>query len=326
MRLLTRNTRSLLALVALATVAISACGDDGVRPVVGNAQLSGERIAFESNRDGDWDIYDVFADGSRLRQLTSNGARDTDPTWSPDGSDIIFTSDFLEGAVQTRRVEVDGKFEFQDFEVTGEPEIFSVDTGDRTIRPLTDNLIAVDGGPTWSPDGSLVAFHSDLKESGVFEIYTMSPDGSSLKQLTNLGGTSWKPSWSPGGRHLVFSNLSDSWAIYSIGADGTELTEIEGAGAGWQPSWSPNGEQITFSSNRDGTWVIYSMTPDGSAVTALTEVGFDSTNPVWSPTGDRIAFASTRNGAREIFIMDAAGGNVSAIGQDGVPADWVDIP
>ena len=61
-------------------------------------------------------------------------------------------------------------------------------------------------------------------------------------------------------------------------------------------------------------------------MTALTEVGFDSTNPVWSPTGDRIAFASTRNGAREIFIMDAAGGNVSAIGQDGVPADWVDIP
>ena len=54
---------------------------------------SGQRVAFMSSRDGDWEVYAINMDGSGLKQLTNNGARDGLPTWSPDGKSIAFVSD-----------------------------------------------------------------------------------------------------------------------------------------------------------------------------------------------------------------------------------------
>jgi Tol biopolymer transport system component len=53
----------------------------------------GQRIAFASDRDGDWDVYIMNADGSGLRRMTANPSTDAQPVWLPDGQHIAFRSD-----------------------------------------------------------------------------------------------------------------------------------------------------------------------------------------------------------------------------------------
>ena len=87
----------------------------------------GRRIAFESNRDGDWDIYTMRPDGTDVRQLTADDAWDRDPAWSPDRTWIAFASDR------------DGDF-----------EIYTMRSDGTDVRQLTADD-AWDRNPAWSP-------------------------------------------------------------------------------------------------------------------------------------------------------------------------------
>ncbi len=73
-------------------------------------------------------------------------------------------------------------------------------------------------------------------------------------------------------------------------------------------SWAA-GEKITFHSQRDGNREIYSMDPDGSNQTRLTNNTFTDGEPTWSPGGSRIAFNTNRDANTEIYVMDADGSN-----------------
>jgi Tol biopolymer transport system component len=101
----------------------------------------GTRIAFSSNRDGDFDIWVMNADGSDQRRVQNHPETDTSPTWSPDGTQIAFDSD--------RDTPAGGG---------GVNEIY-VATLDGRERPVTD-LEAFAGSPAWAPDGSAIAYYS----------------------------------------------------------------------------------------------------------------------------------------------------------------------
>jgi dipeptidyl aminopeptidase/acylaminoacyl peptidase len=116
------------------------------------------KIAFHSNRDGNWEIYVMNEDGSNQTDLTNNPACDAYPAWSPDGSKIAFTSDR------------DGNYEIY---------VMNAD-GSKQTR-LTNNT-ASDVGPVWSLDGSKIFFGSD--RGGNWEIYVMNSDGSNQTVLT----------------------------------------------------------------------------------------------------------------------------------------------
>ena len=112
----------------------------------------GSKIAFSSNRDGNYELYTMDPDGTRLLRLTNNSGSDESPDWSPDGLRIAFIS-FREGNVDIYTTDPDGK---------------------NQVRLTTDTH--PDSNPAWSADGSKIAFDSYRDDN--YEIYTMDADGS----------------------------------------------------------------------------------------------------------------------------------------------------
>jgi Tol biopolymer transport system component len=132
----------------------------------------GTRILFQSNRNGNYEIYVADADGENLRRLTDNPGPDYTPDWSPDGRHIVFVSERF----------------------NGNPEIYVMDADGANVRRLTETN-AANNHPDWSPDGKRIVFSS--RRSGDQEIYVMDADGGSVERLTNSPGNDWFPAWRP---------------------------------------------------------------------------------------------------------------------------------
>ena len=250
------------------------------------------RIAFSSDRDGNWDIYVMNADGSGVTRLTEHPEVDWGPDWSPDGQLIAFSS-------------------YRD----GESDIYVINADGSGVTQLT-NHPEFDGYPAWSASGEQIAFSS--ARDGDSDIYVMNADGSGVTQLTNHPEYDGDPAWSPDGRRITFMSGRDVNAdtvetgdIYVMNADGSGVTRLtEHPNGDRDPDWSPGGQQIAFSSSRDGDSAIYVMNADGSGVRQLTDTPGQDGSPAWSPGGRQIAFSSSRDGDWNIYVMNADGSGV----------------
>ena len=264
------------------------------------------RIAFASDRDGNWEIYVMDVDGGNPRNLTNDRNDDRDPSWSPDGKRIVFFSN-RDGHV------IDGR---------PTSDIYVMDADGGNPQNLTNDRND-DRFPSWSPDGKRIAFVSDRDgPPRYFDIYVMDADGGNLQRLTSDPRDDRNPSWSPDGERIVFgarreghfeTKFAVTYEIYVMDADGGNQQRLtENRKNDWEPSWSPNGERIAFASDRKGDLVnieIYVMDADGGNQQRLTENRKNDWQPSWSLDGERIAFVSDRDGNSEIYVMDADGGN-----------------
>ena len=251
------------------------------------AELSGQ-IVFQSDRDGDWEIYVMNADGSNLRQLTHNDAADEYPVWSPDGRKIAFKSNR------------DGNF-----------EIYIMGADGRRQSRLTTHP-ANDADPAWSPDGTRLAFHSDRVSN--LEIYLMNADGSGQEeQFTNTIGKNGLAAWSPDGEKLAYTgNRYMGWNVYVTTLDQTEDVRLTDGHGACRPDWSPDGQYLAYVSQKaDGKGDIWVMKPDGSdPVQLTTDAEQYDYYPEWSPDGKYLAYAKTpdkKRGNWEIYVMTADG-------------------
>ena len=229
--------------VAIIGVGVYGCNKEGLKEedTVKLIALEDElykqtKIAFQSYRDGNFEIYIMNADGSEPTRLTNDSADDVMPSWSPDGKKIAFQS--------TR----DGNFEVY---------IMNAD-GSKQTR-LTNNP-AFDCMPSWSPDGKKIAFsserdgHTDLYVKT--DVYVMNTDGSKQTRLTN--NSAMCSSCSPDGEKIAFYSLvkdgneekdngeEATWwyelnmEIYIMNPDGSEQTNLTNNSAyDGYPSWSP---------------------------------------------------------------------------------------
>ena len=165
-------------------------------------------------------------------------------------------------------------------------------------QPVLERLTtdpATDFDPTWSPNGSQIAFRS--QRDGNDEIYIMNSDGSCQVNLTNDPADDWAPAWSPDGTKIAFAHFFDGNSFSDIAVmntDGSGLQRLT-TSHGEYPAWSPDGTRIAFTSVRDGNYEIYVMDADGTDQTRLTDDPAYDMSPVWSPDGRQIAFDTQRD-------------------------------
>ncbi len=246
---------------------------------------SGPLLAFESDQDGDREIYVADPSGRSRWRLTHDPGQDWAPHWSPDSQLLAFVSDR-----------------------TGFMDIFTMDRFGHNPANLTQNA-AMDSGPVWSPDGQRIAFDSDME--GSVDVFVMAADGAGLINLTKHPAFDGDPSWSPDGQWIVFESDRDgNYEIYRLpSAGGPAQAMTTSSGREFAPVWSPDGAAIVFECQRDGDEICV-MAADGSGLRRLTTDDVADKQPSWSPDGQQIIWAREgRTGDWDLFVMDADGQN-----------------
>ena len=246
----------------------------------------GAEIAFQSDRDGDSEIFTMIADGKKQIQLTRNTASESYPDWSPDGTRIAFS---------TNR--------------EGDWEIYVMNADGTGQAPLT-SVARDDWNPSWSPDGKKIAFVSERE--GNSRIYVMNADGSDQQKLTadlDVDDVDTSPSWSPDGTRIAFvGGPEDEAYIDVVSTDGSGRVRLTDSEMDYGPSWSPDGTQLLFASDRDGDADLYAMEAHGANPRRLPVSGRgDEWWPQLSPDGDTLAFVSDRDGTTQVHVAPADG-------------------
>lgn len=265
----------------------------------------GTRIAFQSNRSGDFEIYVVNTDGTGLTRLTSSDGLDLHPSWSPDSRRIVFAS--------ARNGNM--------FSAAGTLQLYAMDADGGNVVRLTSNA-RNDYAPEWSPDGSRITFLSDRE--GPPEVYTMGADGSAQASLTGhlrkARRERGNPHWSHDGARIVFDSdlgTDRSYHVVSIRPDGTDFRQVTRTEVDvFFPTPSRDGRWLAFGQLVDGDWEIMVSRADGTEAVNITRTPGPDFWQSWSPDGTQLAFASRRSGHYELYIMNRDGSNVRRIAID----------
>jgi Tol biopolymer transport system component len=239
------------------------------------------KIAFDTNRDGgDFEIYVMDASGANQTRLTNQAGQDSTPSWSPDGTKIVFVS------------ARDGNF-----------EIYSMNADGSSQTRLTTNG-ASDVTPMWSADGTKIAFATN--RDGNFEVYTMNANGTSPTRLTNNSALDSDPAWSPNDDKIAFlTNRDGNQEIYTMNTDGTGQTNFSNDPSfnNAKPDWAPDGDFIAYEREFGPTDhdVLYRPFPSGTQA-AIAGSTLDELLPGWAPDDSAVVFAHNSGGDFEICV------------------------
>ncbi|HEY6584811.1 MAG TPA: DNRLRE domain-containing protein, partial [Gaiellaceae bacterium] len=210
----------------------------------------GTKIAFESNRSGNYDIWAMNADGTGQTNLTNVAGNDVSAAWSPNGSRIAFDSDR-----------------------TGNRDVFTMLANGTDQINLTASSPGLDTDPDYSPDGARILFVSDR---GPFtSVWTMDTGGGSTVNVTSASIYDADPSWSPDGSHIVFTRDAggQTFNLWTARADGTaklRLTDASGGQRNSFPDWGSRPAEQTVTLEPVADTFVRAGDPDTAHGTATT--------------------------------------------------------
>lgn len=176
--------------------------------------------------------------------------------------------------------------------------------------------------PTWTPDGTTIAYIGMDSNYNAQAIYTINAGGGTESRFfaargnESFRGLAWGKTW------IAFvSNLTGAHEIWRLNSDGSGPMQLTNDNReNGSPAWSPDGKSLAYYSKQaDGSYQIMVMNADGSDKRKLTNTA-NNWSPTWSPDGNWIAFASSRGGRLDVYIMDKNGNNVQPL-TDKFPAE-----
>lgn len=246
----------------------------GVLPVFARSPKTA-KIAFSSNRDGNWEIHLINPDGSEPVNLTQHPMGDIGPVWAPMGNEILFRSNR-----------------------DGEWDLYLMDANGANVQKVFEEL-ASRSSPSWAPDGETIAYSRD----GI--IYTATRDGKNVEEVTS----GLYPAWSPDGQWLAF--VLPPPGQFGLGLYNFQ-TRIKQMILGnprrpflKSPTWTPDSTKLAFFWHNPEDWIqptVYVLNRDGSGLNLVLKPSppFRAEEPVWSPHGDELLYEHKTNAQSQI--------------------------
>lgn len=306
-------------LLLAAGVAVSV----GAGPTTAIVPGTNGRIVFESNRNGDNEIFAMNPDGSAPVNLTLNkDATDVFPSWSNDSSKITFASDRHE---------------------LGNLDVYVMNADGSGVTQLT-NSPGEDRATSWTSDGAKIVFHSARLRDAThaFDIFTMNADGSDETRILTNGSAAYVCGNSTDGI-IVFNSSGDltgqnppvggvaDFEIFTMDMQGGNVQQItDNTVLDSGPKWSPDCSEISYNSlDSGGSLDVHRVDADGSDDVNLTNApGVFDAFSAWSPDGAQVVFSSNRTVNFELFTIASADGSgitqltASKKGDANLRADW----
>ncbi|MCW5982259.1 MAG: PD40 domain-containing protein [Bryobacteraceae bacterium] len=284
----------------------------------------GNRIYFASDRTGTLNLYEYDLASKKVRPVTTY--KDWDVRWpsaSPDGEIVFELNGELHlldvrkagqprripitvpsDAVAARPAQIEVGRQIQDFDIspkgeralfTARGDIFTAPIEKGNPRNLTRSSNAHDHAPSWSPDGRLIAFVSDL--SGEDEIYTVPQDGSAAPSPVTSGNKAklYNPRWSPDSKRIAYSDKDGKLFVVTLADKSVAQAAAERRGRIRDYVWSPDSGYLAYSltgeSNTSSIW-IWSAAENRAR--RVTQEMFVENTPAWDPEGNYLYYLSER--------------------------------
>ena len=215
----------------------------------------GRWISFQTDRDGDFDIFAANRLGGQLRQLTDNRVWDRLPAWSPDGEWIIYSSDTRgDGTLDLYRIRADG---------SEEQPVYSDGWRNSHAR--------------YSPDGRYIVFTTGpgVRDAGTWEIRLLDRGSGQQRLLTQNEVRDASPVFSPdSGRILYVTTIGGVRALASMNIHGEDRAVLfTGPGSVWSANYSPEGKFIVVTATLDGRDQLFLMDAVGGNIQQITAEG-----------------------------------------------------
>ena len=256
------------------------------------------KIVFQSNHDGNFDIYSMKVDGTDLKRITDSPAYDVSPSWSPDGSHILFASDR------------GGNWDIYVMRSDGSEM-------NRLTAPPGSNT-----SPSWVKKGLKIVFVS-TRDVPNGEIYLMNSDGSNVERVTRDSTVKDSPVMTPDGASIVYT---------VTGSEGTSLAALRLADKSVSILTPASNNAVNAKVSQDGLLVLFSAAPGGHpGIYTITVAGKDTKRltfsddlcrtPAWGASSREVIY-SKRDGLYLLSLDPRQETRLSTKG-DSAP-DWTE--